>query len=207
LEVKLTDGGKMETIETTNALEKGGYALQFDLGTFEGFNFRQSSAIDRVLTGDEVVNWDHDANGEAEFWPSGDNAGVSMVFKDRSAVTGQELLDLDKVLQELGDDSTLNFLRIHHAVNIHGTYLNQLTGEQVENQNIHVFMGTSFLDLRREAAYELFELYYPEAYAMWEATPCDGLIFDTDVFLDSPSWSVQEVEFSDGQKALVMEAQ
>ena len=130
-----------------------------------------------------------------------------MVFKDRSAVTGQELLDLDKVLQELGDDSTLNFLRIHHAVNIHGTYLNQLTGEQVENQNIHVFMGTSFLDLRREAAYELFELYYPEAYAMWEATPCDGLIFDTDVFLDSPSWSVQEVEFSDGQKALVMEAQ
>ena len=197
----------METIETTNALEKGGYALQFDLGTFEGFNFRQSSAIDRVLTGDEVVNWDHDANGEAEFWPSGDNAGVSMVFKDRSAVTGQELLDLDKVLQELGDDSTLNFLRIHHAVNIHGTYLNQLTGEQVENQNIHVFMGTSFLDLRREAAYELFELYYPEAYAMWEATPCDGLIFDTDVFLDSPSWSVQEVEFSDGQKALVMEAQ
>ena len=197
----------METIETTNALEKGGYALQFDLGTFEGFNFRQSSAIDRVLTGDEVVNWDHDANGEAEFWPSGDNAGVSMVFKDRSAVTAQELLDLDKVLQELGDDSTFNFLRIHHAVNIHGTYLNQLTGEQVENQNIHVFMGTSFLDLRREAAYELFELYYPEAYAMWEATPCDGLIFDTDVFLDSPSWSVQEVEFSDGQKALVMEAQ
>ena len=130
-----------------------------------------------------------------------------MLFKGRSAVTGKDLLDLDKVLQELGDDSTFNFLRIHHAVNVQGTFLNQLTGEQVENQNIHVFMGTSFYYLRREAAYELFELYYPEAYAMWEATPCDGLIFDTDVFLDSPSWAAEEVELSDGQKALVMEAQ
>ena len=197
----------METIETTSTHEKGGYALQFDLGTFEGFNFRESSAIDRVLIGDEVVNWDHDANGEAEFWPSGDNAGVSLLFKERSAVTGSDLLDLDKVLQELGDDSTLNFLRIHHAVNTLGTYLNQLTGEQVEDQNIHIFEGTSFYDLRRGAAHELFELYYPEAYAMWEATPCDGLTFDTDGFLDSPSWSVEEIELNNGQKALIAVAQ
>ncbi len=196
----------METIETTSTVERGGYALQFDLGSFEGFNFRESSAIDRVLTGDEVVNWDHDANGEAEFWPSGENAGVSLLFKDRSAVTGQDLLELDRVLQELGDDSTFNYLRIHHAVNGLGTYLNQLTGEQVEDQNIHVFEGDHFIGLRKDAAFELFELYYPEAYAAWEKSNCDGLIFDEDRFLDSPVWSVDEVEIGD-RKALIVAPQ
>lgn len=130
-----------------------------------------------------------------------------MVFKDRSAVTGRELLDLDRVLQEVGDDSVFNFLRIHRAVNVQGIFLNQITGEQVEDQNVHIFTGTSFYDLRRSAAYELFELYFPEAYASWEATPCDGLIFDTDVFLDSPSWSVEEIELGNGAKALIVEAQ
>ena len=196
----------METIETTSTVEKGGYALQFDLGTFEGFNFRQSSAIDRVLTGDEVVNWDHDANGEAEFWPSGDNAGVSLLFRGQTAVTGQELIEIDRVLQELGDDSTFNYLRIHHAVNGLGTYLTQLTGEQAEDQNIHVFEGDFLFELRRDAAFELFELYYPEAFAAWDKCNCDGLIFDEDRFLDSPVWSVEEVEIGD-RKALIIAPQ
>ena len=41
--------------------------LRFDLGTFEGFNFRDQSAIERELTAEEVVNWNHDGDGEAEF--------------------------------------------------------------------------------------------------------------------------------------------
>lgn len=196
----------MEQTETIIEQQKGTYALQFDLGTFEGFNFRDASAIDRVLTAEDVVNWDHDAKGEAEFWPSGDNAGVSMLFKQQSAVTGQELLDLDKVLQELGDDSMSNFLGIHYAVNVQGTYLNQLTGEQVQDQNIHVFEGDYFIDLRKEAAYELFEMYYPEAYSAWEKSLCDGLIFDQDRFLDSPVWSVEEIEIGD-RKALIVAPQ
>ena len=197
----------MDHIETTNAQARETYAIQADLGTFEGFNFRENAAIDEALTAEEVVNWDHDAKGEAEFWPSGDNAGVAMLFRGQSAVTGSELLDLDRVLQELGDESTCNFLRIHHAVNTLGTYLRDLTGELVEDLFVHIFIGDSFYDIRKEAAYELFELYYPEACAAWEKTPCDGLIFDTDVFLDSPSWSVEEVELSDGKKALIVGAQ
>ena len=38
-----------------------------DLGTFEGFNFRDQAAIMRRLTAEDVVNWDHDGDGEAEF--------------------------------------------------------------------------------------------------------------------------------------------
>ena len=192
----------MELIETPT--EKGGYALRFDLGTFEGFNFRENSAIDRGLTGDEVVNWDHDAHGEAEFWPSGDNAGVSLVFRGKSSVTGRELLDLDRVLDDVGDDSEMTFLRIHHAVHVMGTLWSDLTGEQVEDQFLHIYTGTSFYDLRREAAFELFEMRWPEVYRIWERTYVDGLVFDPDQFLDSPIWSVEEIELTNGTKALIV---
>ena len=68
---------------------------------------------------------------------------------------------------------------------------------------MQVFTGSSFLDLRRETAYELFELYYPEAYQAWEKSLCDGLIFDTDRFLDSPSLWVEELELGEDAVLLV----
>lgn len=177
-----------------------------DLGTFEGFNFRSQSAIQKNLTADEVANWDHDQNGEAEFWPAGDNAGVSLLFSQKSAVTGGDLLALDSLLQELGDDSTGNYLRIYYAVNSLGEELSRLTASKLEDYDLQIFEGTSFLDLRKEAAFELFEQYYPEEYRVWEKSHCDGLIFDTDRFLDSPVWSVDEVAI-DGCKALIVAAQ
>ena len=178
-------------------------ALHFDLGTFEGFNFRLNGAIDRILTAQEVVNWEHDAHGEAEFWPSGDHPGVALLFKHKTAVSASELQALDCLLYDLGDDSDYNFLRIHHAVNCCGYNLGTLTSEQVEDQPLNIFLGTSFLDLRRQAAFELFELYYPDAYRVWNESLCDGLIFDEDRFLDSPSWHVEELELGD-TKALIV---
>lgn len=180
--------------------------LQFEFGTFEGFNFRSQSAIDRLLTAEEVVNWEHDAHGEAEFWPSGDNPGVALLFGHRSAVTAGDLKALDCLLQDLGGDSDYNFLRLHYTVNCSGYDLQSLTVEQVEDQMLHICQGTSFIDVRHEAAYELFELYYPEAYAAWEESCCDGLIFDPDRFLDSPSFSVEEVRMGD-QVAVIITAQ
>jgi hypothetical protein len=180
-------------------------ALNFDLGTFEGFNFRHQGAIDRVLTAEEVVNWEHDAHGEAEFWPSGDHPGVALLFKHRTAVAGSELQALDALLLELGDDSDGNFLRIHYAASCCGYDLTTLAVEQVEDQPLHLFQGTSFLDLRRQAAFELFELYFPEEYRVWEKSLCDGLVFDPDRFLDSPAWHVEEVELGD-TKALIVAA-
>ncbi|MBE7502346.1 MAG: hypothetical protein HS113_19090 [Verrucomicrobiales bacterium] len=171
--------------------------LQFDLGSFEGFNFRSQSAIERLLTADEVVHWEHDADGEAEFWPAGDHPGVAVVFEHRTAVTAADLLAVDRLLLELGGDAFENFLRIHFTVNCCGYDLQTLTAGTVEDQALHLFEGTNFQDLRREAAYELFELYYPEAYAAWERSCCDGLIFDTDRFLNSPSFSVEEIRLGE----------
>ena len=189
--------------ENVNTSTGATFALHFDLGTFEGFNFRHDGAIERILTAEEVVNWDHDTDGEAEFWPSGDNPGAALLFKGQTAVTGHELQALDCLLEALGDDSTVNFLRIHHAVNCCGYDLTTVTAEQIEDQPLQVFLGSNFCDLRKEAAYELFELYYPEEYRVWEKSLCDGLIFDQDRFLDSPSWHVEEIELGD-TKALIV---
>jgi hypothetical protein len=193
------------TKETPNALDHSA-ALDFDLGTFEGFNFRSQSAINKILTAEEVVNWDHDRDGEAEFWPSGDQPFVAVILKSKTAVTASEILDLNRLLSELGSDSAENYLRIHYGLNTYGAQLESLTVTQIEDYPLHIFFGTSFLDLRREAACELFELYYPEEYKVWRKSTCDGLDFDTDRFLDSPSFSVEEISLPD-QVALIVAPQ
>lgn len=193
----------MEKQSSLEIFGTGQPATRFDLGTFEGFNFRDQSAIEKNLTADEVIGWDHDREGEAEFWPAGDRAEVAWLFSGKSAVTCSELQALDALLEELGGDDPENFLKIHHALNVCSGDLHSLTAQQVEDENVHIFFGSNFWDLRRETAYELFELYYPEAYAGWEKSHCDGLIFDTDRFLDSPSFSVDEVDLGE-TKALIV---
>lgn len=187
-------------------LNQNNSALTFNLGTFEGFNFRSHSGIARPLTAREVVAWDHDRQGEAEFWPSGDRPEVALIFKHRSCVTAEVLQALDRVLTEIGDDSSRSLLLIHYAVNFHGSDLPGLSGAQVLDEAPFVFVGGSFIDLRREAAYELFELYYPEEYRVWEKSVCDGLHFDVNRFLDSPVFAVEEIKLP-GEAVLLISCQ
>jgi hypothetical protein len=96
--------------EEDKGVVKKDHVLQFDLGTFEGFNFRDQSAMWPNRTAQEVVDWDHDKDGEAEFWPSGDNEAVLVVFKGQSSVAASKLMALDGLLHELGGDTDENFL-------------------------------------------------------------------------------------------------
>jgi hypothetical protein len=178
-------------------------SLSSDFGSFEGFNSRTQSAIAPNLTAQEVVDWDHDRQGEAEFWPAGDSPEVALLFKHRSRVTATELLELDRMLPELDDGSHTSLLRIHYAVNICGADLHTLTAAQVKANCLHIFFGSSFSELRRQVAYELFELYHPEATFDLLASSSDGLVFDVDGFLNSPSLWVEEVELADGVALLV----
>ena len=141
--------------------------------------------------------------GEAEFWPSGDSPGVALIFKGQTSVTASELKDLDRLLSELGGDSTENYLRIHIAQDHCSGNLATFSNRDIEDQDAQIYTGTSFIDLRREAAFELFELYYPDEYGVWEKSHCDGLIFDEDRFLDSPCFSTEELTLGD-QKVLIV---
>jgi hypothetical protein len=177
----------------------------FDLGTFEGFNFKESAPIQRRLTADEVSEWDHDLAGEAEFWPAGDNLGVFLVFQDQSAVTAEELSHLKRLLNELGGDSVENFLKLYYVKRGLGWDIGSTTGQAVEDLNIHIFQGENFGDARREAAFELFEIFYPDAYRAWRESSCDGLIFDPERFLNSPIWSVTEARIGDSRAVIIGE--
>jgi len=176
--------------------------IAHDFGHFEGYNFRHQSTIERLHTATEVVEWDHDRCGEAEFWPAGDKREISLIFRDQTAVTATELLDLAALLDELEDDSPESFLSVYFALSV-GEELGKVTADGVRDRAPCCYFGTNFTDVRRDAAYELFELYYPELYRAWESTPCDGLIFDTDRFLDSPSFNVVEVDLG-GEVALLV---
>ena len=177
--------------------------LKHDLGEFEGFNFRNQAAIYPNLTAREVFDWDHDGEGEAEFWPAGDHPGVAALFSQKSAVSASELKALDDLLCQLGSDDTATFLRIRYAVQDRGLDIHNVSAGEVEDAPCYTYHGSNFTDLYREAGYDLFEAYYPELYTLWEQTPCDGLHFDPVAFLESPSFSLTEITVG-GEKWLMV---
>jgi hypothetical protein len=176
--------------------------LRTRLGTFEGFNFREQEVIERTLTAEDVVDWEHDADGEAEFWPAGDCPALSLLFKDRPSVTGTELERVVDLLNTVGGDGEETLLRLHFLINVQEVDWDGVTASTLADMNVHVFRGNCFHDARKDAAFELFEVYFPELYAAWEKTPMDGLRFETDDFLDSALWLTAEVDL--GQTKVVM---
>ena len=177
-------------------------ALIHNLGSFQGTNFRHHCPIERILTANEVVAWDHEREGQAEFWPSGDHAGASLIFGIQE-VTASEIVALDNLLEQLGGDTDRNFLRIYYAMTARGCAVSDLTLGQLDNEAVHIFIGSDWAELKQEAAYELFELYYPEACAVWKKGTCNGLFFDPEQFLESPAW-IDHVIYLGHRKVLIV---
>ena len=180
------------------------HILENDLGSFEGFNFHTQSAIYPNNTAQEVINWNHDIKGEAEFWPDGEHTGVSLVFKDQTAVSANEIIILDKLISVLGDD-TENYLKITYLLE-QGEHLNKISKELIEDLPIHIYTGDSFTELIKQAAFELFELYFEEEYRVWEGTQCPGLTFNHERFLSGPEFSTSEYTWAN-EKYLIVSSQ
>jgi hypothetical protein len=68
-----------------------------------------------------------------------------------------------------------------------------------------VFGPGYFIDLDKEAAYELFETFWPEAYQQWEQNSVPGLSFDVEDFLRH--FSTLELKRSEGGGYLVVDTQ
>jgi hypothetical protein len=163
-----------------------------DFGTFEGFNFRDQSAIEQTLTAEEVVDWDHDAAGEAEFWPAGDAPLVRGIFPGN--VTGPDLLTLGELLDQMDGDREQDLMRVQFALQVLGHRLDSLTSQEMEDVQPMFFYGDTTIDARKEAAFELFETFWPELYKAWNEDHAGILKFDWDDFIDSPLWTVHGVD-------------
>ena len=165
-----------------------------DLGTFEGFNFRDQCAIERTLTADEVVHWDHDADGEAEFWPSGEDPLVKGIFDGN--VTASDLTVLAELLAGLDGERTHDLLRIQFAIRAQGLEFASLTVRELEDQQPMFFYGETMIDARKDAAFELFETFWPDLFKAWDEAATDFLRFEWDDLLDSSLWTTHETKLA-----------
>lgn len=154
----------------------------YDIGRFEGFNFREQSAIENILTAQEVLDWDHDANGEAEFWPHGCNPFTSYLLPD-SSCTASEIRDVIRIFNEV--DGRPEDLAKAIYLRDRGTALEDITSDAINDACLYVFGPGWFHDLVKDAAFELFELFWPDAYKCWEKNTVPGLTFDPDDFIKS----------------------
>ena len=115
-------------------------------GTFEGFNHRDQSAIEAVLTADEVVAGNHDDRGEAEIWPSADAPTLTEIVTRH--VTVPELLTVRRRVAEVGVVGEIVLLRFQFACNVLGEHLRELTMDALDDQQPSIFFGRNRWDAR-----------------------------------------------------------
>lgn len=157
--------------------EREPITLNYDLGDFEGFNHEHQRPICPNPTAEQVVNWDHDTQGEAEFWPSGDNTGVKLCLPG-SSVTGSQIVALDNALEDFGGDTPENYAKIAYMIdNLHYA-IEDVTESAFKHDCPQVCCGSL-----EEVAHDLFETYYPAAFKVWEEGHCPGLSFDWEDFM------------------------
>jgi len=195
----------METTEDTKTTQQ---TSPFNLGTFGGYSFHDHRPIRRKLTADEVLNWDPATNGAAWFWPRGDHFGIAMVVGHSPGISAYDLQRLVQVLEELGGDSTENWMRIFYVVRDSPNLdLSQLEAGEIPDREAHVFdrsMETSSNELRRQAAVEVMRLRYPDAYRFLMAHHHEGFLFDPERFLNPQDWFTKEVETESRRRMLIV---
>ena len=180
-----------------------------DLGTFDGYNLEHDKAIINISAADLIL-YDHELSGEAEFWPSGDNVGVKLVFEElsiKNRVTGEMLLDLKRIILEMGGPSLTNYAILHHAIHYNGETLETILASELLDLNLHVFHNEKFeskRELETRAAYELLELYYPKYFEIMN-NPIAGISFDAKHFLNCGLFGISIIKISDELTILVVE--
>jgi len=195
----------METTENTKTKRP---TSPYNLGTFGGYSFRDHCPIRRSLTADEVLNWNPATDGAAWFWPRGDHFGIAMVVGHSPGISVYDLQRVVRVLEELGGDSTENWMRIFYVVrDTPSLDLSQLEAGEILDREAHVFdrsMETSWTELRRQAAVEVMRHRYPDAYQFLMAHHHEGFLFDPERFLNPQDWFIKEVETESGRRVLIV---
>ena len=177
-----------------------------NLGTFAAYHCETGVMLHDGLSPHNVMTWDTAHQGPVKFVPVGDRLEMCLLFgdTDHQPITGWGLRALDALLQDLGGDSTENYLKVYFAVRVQHGELLTLSKEAMEQRGIRVFLGTHRADLLRTAAVKLFEQCYPEHYAIWHRTG-QALEFDRRAFFRSRCFQCRFVDVG-SKLALVVAA-
>ncbi len=189
---------------TPTTAHSGNRKLRFDLGRFVGFSFRTQTAVERLLTAQEVVDWDPERDGEAEFRPLGDRRELVLAIGEGSAITASELLALDRLLQAAGGDRVEVCLRLRHALKQPGRHLSTVTAAELTNPDLHVFFGSPLTELRAAAVAHLVERYRPEVYRGWKSSVSACLPQDPEAYLRREMSSVETLTLASRFALLVV---
>ena len=182
-----------------------------DLGTFDGYNLEHDKAIINLSAAD-LIYYDHDLKGETEFWPAGDCWGVALIFKglnNGGHCAWNEVLCLQRLLQDMGGDTITNYALIYHALHFNGEKLHGytfLTADKILDCNLTVIIGENnetIQELESRAAYDILETYHPDIFKMLN-NPIDGLSFDASRFLHSGTFGISQIKL-ENQHILIIE--
>ncbi len=173
-------------------------------GVVEGCEDAERKAFFREMDLSEGREWDPEGQEDDESSLVRDLRALRVLFQGSHALDAKGMETALGLVAALDGDDLDSILRLHVLVNIQGMDLDAVTVAAMEELPLSTFRGENFHDVRREAAFELFQLYWPDLYAIWEKTPMDGLRFDVDAFLDSPSWVTEEVQLGSECVLLVM---
>ena len=77
-------------------------------------------------------------------------------------------------------DRGQDLLRIHLRWQVLGHDLDTLTAQEMDDVHPMIFYGATAMDARKEAAFELFETFWPELYKAWNEDSAGVLRFDWD---------------------------
>jgi hypothetical protein len=140
---------------------------------------------------------------DINFRPAGDHPGVNLVFDGCEFVPPRDVLDLIRLLDELGGDSPANFLKIACAIQVTQWPPRCLTVEQIHEMDCAVYSGGDIESLRQQAEGEVLGRFGPSARRTWDREMAVDGPFDTGPILHSPDLWVRELTLGNESALLV----
>ena len=175
--------------------------LRYHFGTFKGAYWPTDHCwFENPVSTSEILDWDRDDQGEAEFWPTGDKPEMTVLFDtDNRIIRKEEIQGLANLLDHLGGDSPENYLRIRHATRRLRLSLNELPRQALEMLPLHIFVGATLAKAQDRAVADLSVRYRD---IPWQGPASDPRSF-LDQYRNDPAWGLETVAFGDKVALLV----
>jgi len=167
-----------------------------DLGNFSGRIWHESGNLSREFSPEEVLEWNQDHDGFAEFYPSGDHEGVSLVFREKASVSTADLVELDHLIDGLRYPPKISCLLIHHLMHKHKVDVANLDCSDIEDSEAVIATGRTFFEAEQMATAKLYDHFPEECPDILHGL--DSAVRDRELLklLYSPKFVITQARFS-----------